>query len=80
MVIGLTIYIIKPDLFKSSEIAAEDWVPKDVEAEIEGGTLPEDVLYGYQLLTENQKYLGPQSTDPEMRFSGNNRHSALSDW
>ena len=78
VLIGFTLYMVKPDIFRSDEVTAEDWVtqeewmPKDVEAEIEAGSLPENVMYGYQLLTETQKYLGPQSADSTMRFSGNN--------
>lgn len=69
--IGFSAYLIKPDLFKSNKVATE-WEPKDVEKEIALGFLPRDVEYGFYLLSETQKYLGPQAEDPEMRHAGNN--------
>lgn len=72
ILIGIVVYISNPDLFsfKKQEVAA--WHPKDVEAEIARGFLPKEIQYGHQLLSETQKYLGPQAEDPEMRISGNN--------
>lgn len=72
LIIGLTVYVVNPGLLGFDEIATEDWLPKDVDEEIAAGSLPDNVKYGHQLLTETQKYLGPQATDPKMRFSGNN--------
>ncbi len=69
---ALAVYIANPDWFsfKKGELAA--WQPKDVEREMREGFVTEEVRYGHQLLTETQKYLGPQAADPEMRVSGNN--------
>ena len=72
VIIGFIVYVVNPDLFGSGERVAEDWAPKDVDEEIAAGSLPDNVKYGYQLLTQTPKYLGPHATDPEMRFSGNN--------
>jgi thiosulfate dehydrogenase len=30
------------------------------------------VIYGYQLVTNTQRYIGPDVPDPAMRFAGNN--------
>jgi len=73
----LTIYLTAPgvftlDYFRTDNIPTKEWVPKDVEMELASGTMPEAVEYGYRLLVETPKYLGPQAIDPEMRFSGNN--------
>lgn len=71
MFIGLMVYVANPDIlaFTSSE---KYYGPKDVEAEIAAGFLPQNVKYGYELLTNTPKYLGPQVKDPEMRIAGNN--------
>lgn len=66
--IGLLVYQSNPKLFKSNKVAAEDWKPKDVE----DGYLSADIEYGYQLLTESQKYMGPQADDEDMVLTGNN--------
>lgn len=70
--IGFSTYLVNPNLFKSNKVAAKDWVPKDVEQELASGFLPKKVQYGYQLLAETQKHIGPQAKDPGMRHSGNN--------
>lgn len=70
--IGFSTYLANPDLFKSKKVSDADWQPKDVEKEMASGFLPQNVLYGYKLLSETQKYLGPQAEDPAMRHAGNN--------
>lgn len=70
--VGLVAYVVKPDLFSFLTREAVEWQPKDGEAEMAKGFLPQEIQYGYQLLSETQKYLGPQAEDPEMRISGNN--------
>ncbi len=70
--LGFVVYLAKPELFNFSKSTPEEWNPRDVEAEMAAGFLPQEIQYGYQLLSETQKYLGPQATDPEMRYSGNN--------
>ncbi len=70
--IGFVVYIVKPNLFKSQKIADVEWEPRDVDGEMAAGFLPQEIQYGYQLLSETQKYLGPQAVDPKMRYSGNN--------
>jgi thiosulfate dehydrogenase len=30
------------------------------------------IVYGYQLITNTQRYLGPDAAEPAMRFAGNN--------
>ena len=69
--IGLMVYIANPDVFDFSK-TEKHYGPKDVEAEIAAGFLPQKVKYGYELLTNTPKYLGPQAKDPEKRIAGNN--------
>lgn len=69
---GVFVYNLDPSLFQKEEIAAKDWQPKDIEAELSAGFMPRDVKYGYQLIAESPKYMGPMAEDPEMRYAGNN--------
>lgn len=70
--IGVVVYMVKPELFPFNKKLARKWQPKDVETEMSLGFLPQEIQYGYRLLSETQKYLGPQADDPQMRISGNN--------
>lgn len=70
--IGVEILISSPDTLKSKKALAKDWEPRDVEEEMANDFIMPDVKYGYELLTETPKYLGPQAEKPEMRLAGNN--------
>lgn len=70
--IGLEFFMSNPDALKSKEALAKDWEPRNVEEEMTNSFIMPDVKYGYELLTETPKYLGPQVDNPEMRLSGNN--------
>lgn len=72
--VGLEIYMSNPDVIKSkkNKTASQDWEPKDVEEAMNNEFIMPDVKYGYELLTETAKYLGPQAEKPEMRLAGNN--------
>lgn len=70
--LGIQLYISNPQMFHSKDSVAEDWEPRDVEEDMATQFITPDVKYGYQLLTETQKYLGPQAEKAEMRLSGNN--------
>ncbi|MFD1095752.1 c-type cytochrome [Salegentibacter chungangensis] len=69
---GLFLYNSNPDFFQSDKISAENWKPKDVEAELNSGFMPRDVKYGYQLIAETSKHIGPLAENPGMRYAGNN--------
>lgn len=71
--IGMFVYQANPKLFGSNkEVALKDWQPKDVDAEMAAGYLAADVRYGYKVLTETQKFIGPQAKNADMRIAGNN--------
>jgi thiosulfate dehydrogenase len=69
---GIFLYNSNPSLFQSQKISAKDWQPKDIETELNLGFMPRDVKYGYQLIAESSKYMGPNAEDPEMQYAGNN--------
>ncbi len=70
--IGLELLIANPSILKSKESLAQDWEPRNVDEEMANSFIMPEVAYGYKLLTETQKYLGPQAEDPKMRLAGNN--------
>lgn len=61
----------EPTMVKKEE-SVKAWEPINVEEEINSGSVSDEVNYGYQLLTQTAKYLGPQAETPKMRLSGNN--------
>lgn len=69
---GILVYNSNPDIFQKDKILAENWQPKDIEAELISGFIPSDVEYGYKLISESSKYMGPMAEDPEMHYAGNN--------
>ncbi len=69
---GLYLYNSNPELFIAEKISPEAWQPKDIQAELEFGFMDPQVKYGYQLISESPKYMGPQAEDPSMHYAGNN--------
>lgn len=69
---GFEYFMSNPEALKSKKALAKDWEPRDVEEEMANDFIMPDVKYGYELLTQTPKYLGPQAEKPEMRLSGNN--------
>ncbi len=70
--LGLYIYKSNPSQIVKEKIVVKDWVLKDILVEIAGGNVAKDVEYGYRLLAETSKWMGPMAEDPKMHFSGNN--------
>ncbi len=69
---GLYLYNSDPYLFIEEKISAEDWQPKDIDAEVNSGFMNPTIKYGYLLIAETPQYMGPYAEDPEMQFAGNN--------
>ncbi|WP_047244976.1 c-type cytochrome [Maribacter thermophilus] len=75
VIVGLIVYVTHPEVFNTKELAVEtasEWRPKDPIKEMAIANMPDDVKYGYDLLTETPKFLGPEVADSEMRSTGNN--------
>lgn len=70
--LGLYIYKSNQPHIAKEKIVVKDWVLKDVLVEIAAGNVAKDVEYGYRLLAETSKWMGPMAEDPKMHFSGNN--------
>lgn len=80
LVLGITMYTIDSSIFsfqeksriaESSSEKEEEWMPKDILAALDAGEASEMVEYGYYLVAESAKYMGPHSEDPDMRYAGN---------
>ena len=72
MTIGIIVFSANPDLISTRGVSSENWTPKNPATDI-----PEDqehrlVKYGYQLVTESSKYMGPLAKNPLVRYGGNN--------
>ncbi len=77
---GVYLYSVNPSLFRfdneqqvavAEEEEVGEWVPKDVLAALELGEMDEKVEYGYHLVAESSKYMGP-AAEEGMRYAGNN--------
>ncbi|MFI2743316.1 c-type cytochrome [Zhouia sp. PK063] len=64
----VVLYLNDPQLFQS---ASKNWKPKEVTKEMEAGFLPQQVQYGYALVTKTYQYIGPDVANSAMRFAGN---------
>ncbi|NNF18708.1 MAG: c-type cytochrome [Flavobacteriaceae bacterium] len=69
--LGLFMYKPSPttSIDSMADVELEEWQPKDVLSELE--SMPPEVKYGYLLIAESSKYMGPAATNPDMRFTGN---------
>ncbi len=70
--IGLYYFQEHPEALKKSERTITIWQPRNVDEDMANAFIMPDVKYGYDLLTQTQRYLGPQAENPQMRLSGNN--------
>jgi thiosulfate dehydrogenase len=72
VLLGIYFYKPNPSQIVKEKIVTKVWVLKDVPNEISGGNVAKDVEYGYRLLSETSKWIGPMAEDPKKHFSGNN--------
>ncbi|MCK5816269.1 MAG: cytochrome C, partial [Flavobacteriaceae bacterium] len=68
----LAIYFIPPPSQSSAVKNSIVWKPKSLVTDVPKGTLGTKIKYGYQLITETSKLIGPLATNSAMRFAGNN--------
>ncbi len=72
---ALSLYILErnPSLLKlKAGISKTTWRPKSIETDLPDGERGELVKYGYELITNTPKLIGPSVVDSNMRFAGNN--------
>ncbi len=53
-------------------VAQPAWAPKDVNSDLPDGSESDQVRYGYALITETYKHLGPELDNPQQIYAGNN--------
>ncbi len=69
---GLYLYNSNPELFTKSTKNANTWSPKNVVTELANNSMSPEVKFGYQLISQSSKYMGPKAKDPKMHYAGNN--------
>ncbi len=67
---GVVLFSVKPELFSSHP--EESWKVPSIETDLPDGKKGRLIKYGYLLTSETPRWMGPQASDPELRFSGNN--------
>lgn len=64
-------YSYNPEMLNFLEKEPDTWELKLPAEEFAAGEMDADVKYGYLLLTETARWIGPQVEDPKMRYAGN---------
>lgn len=64
------IYRVYPKVFNAEY--QNSWQPRVVPADLPQGPEDKKVRYGYLLISESPKWMGPQVLDPKRKFAGNN--------
>jgi len=72
LVIAVTLMIVSPNVLTSPAEAVGDWRPKNALTDLSKSKSDKQVKYGFQLVTETSKYMGPLSKNPLVRYAGNN--------
>jgi len=71
--LGLLIsYQVNPSLFQEQPLETASWKPKDIDKDLPNSQHGRLIKYGYYLVSESPKWMGPQVKNAEMRFAGNN--------
>jgi thiosulfate dehydrogenase len=53
-------------------VTAPTWAPKKIDKDLPSGPRGEKIRYGYDLVTETYKHLGPELDNPQQIYTGNN--------
>jgi len=63
---------LSPDLLIESKVSPENWKPRNAQTDL--GSSPRDnlVKFGYEIITETSKHIGPMAPEIESRLAGNN--------
>lgn len=72
LVVLLMVSRSNPGLFEQNTINTANWRPKDISTDLPAGAAGKQIKYGYALVTESPKWMGPQVINPTNKFSGNN--------
>ena len=68
----ITLLIVDPNFFSEQSTSTEDWRPKNALTDLDESKAHQKIKYGFQLVTETSKYMGPLSKNPLVKFAGNN--------
>jgi len=59
-------------LTSTTRVAQTAWNPKDINSDLPDGSESDQIRYGYALITETYKHLGPELDNPQRIYAGNN--------
>ena len=68
----LIFIIVNPSGFSESVKPLGEWRPKNALTDLDDSKDDKLVKYGYQLVVETSKYMGPLAKNPLVRYAGNN--------
>ncbi|WP_224489897.1 c-type cytochrome [Robertkochia flava] len=66
------LYSFNPGMLDFLKSQPKTWELKIPEEEFAAGVMDPEVKYGYLILSETSRWIGPGAEDPAMHFSGNN--------
>ncbi|MDF9798812.1 thiosulfate dehydrogenase [Catalinimonas alkaloidigena] len=71
---AVILYQLKPSLFYTHQAETDltDWFPPAIDTDLPEDERGRQIRYGYLLLTETSKWMGPQVKNPDMQYAGNN--------
>jgi thiosulfate dehydrogenase len=72
VVFAVTVMIVNPNFLTPPPEVIGDWRPKNALTDLSNSKADRQVKYGFQLVTETSKYMGPLSKNPLVRYAGNN--------
>ena len=67
-------YQLKPSWFniQKEKVASDQWKPKSIETDLPEGSEGKRIKYGYLLVTESSRWMGPLVKNPDLQYTGNN--------
>ncbi|MBL6448439.1 c-type cytochrome [Fulvivirga sp. 29W222] len=73
LLLVLAIYIIKPSVFNQRKnLTDKEWVLRNIETDLPEGKAGQLIKYGYLLVSESPKWMGPMVKDSSLVYTGNN--------
>ena len=72
VVVTISLLLWQPQFLTEPNVNSAEWRPKNALTDLENDPENHLIKYGYQLVTESSKYMGPLSKNPLVKFAGNN--------
>lgn len=72
LAVSLIAYKLDPTLFESKVVDPKTWKPRNIDQDLPKGREGQLIKYGYLLVSETPRFIGPSAKNPDMRYAGNN--------